>query len=70
MLTHRNPSACQGCELARKSLNGLYCTRLKCYVEHQQTKPCEKEIKTNDNELKTKNYELQKQKGNAGALPP
>lgn len=52
MLTHRNPSACQGCELAQQSINGLYCTRLKRYVEHQQTKPCEKEIKTNDNELK------------------
>ena len=51
MLTHRNPSACQGCELAQQSINGLYCTRLKRYVEHQQTKPCEKETK-NDNELK------------------
>ena len=52
MLTHRNKSACKGCELALKAINGLYCTRLKSYVEHQHTKPCEKEIKTNDNELK------------------
>lgn len=53
MLTHRKPSACQGCELARQAINGLYCTQLKCYVEHQQMKPCEKEIKTNDSDLKS-----------------
>ena len=38
--------------MARKAINGLYCTLMKRYVEHQQTKPCEIEIKTNDNELK------------------
>ena len=57
MLTHRNPSACQGCELAQQSINGLYCTQLKCYVEHQHTKPCDKDER--DEERKT-NTELRK----------
>jgi hypothetical protein len=31
---------CWGCEETLNCINGLYCTRLKGYLEYAQTKPC------------------------------
>ena len=38
----RKPSACTGCQSAHNSLNGLFCTRRKRYVEYAERKPCER----------------------------
>lgn len=33
-------SVCKGCRNAYYALNGLYCTRLKRYVEYNKVQPC------------------------------
>ena len=39
----RQITPCKGCELARNQINGVYCTRLKRYVQHVMEKPCKTE---------------------------
>ena len=32
--------ACEGCEYTRNCINGLFCTKLKIYVEYKEFKVC------------------------------
>ena len=40
MPSENKKSACKGCRMAYNALNGLYCTRLKRYVEYSKVQPC------------------------------
>ncbi len=33
-------SACYGCRFTQNSINGIYCTRLRRYVQYTNVQPC------------------------------
>lgn len=38
--SENNIKPCSGCPLMRKTINGLYCTRLEIITEYAKQKPC------------------------------
>ncbi|MDY5632505.1 MAG: hypothetical protein SPF56_08470 [Bacteroidaceae bacterium] len=40
----KSKSACSGCRWTMNCLNGLYCKRLKRYVEYATQQPCLRHI--------------------------